>query len=67
MIATQADKGHENGSWFFAGGQLVTGGRVLNYREQENRQLCRLFMSLAGKMNLPLEKFGDATEPLAEV
>lgn len=30
LIAAQADKGHENGSWFFAGGQLVTGGRVLN-------------------------------------
>ena len=49
------------------GGGKMTGGRVLNYREQENRQLCRLFMSLAGKMNLPLEKFGDATQPLAEV
>ncbi len=30
LIATQASSGHENGSWFFAGGQLVTGGRVLN-------------------------------------
>ncbi|MGD9644270.1 MAG: prenyltransferase/squalene oxidase repeat-containing protein [Pirellulales bacterium] len=30
LIATQAGSGHENGSWFFAGGQLVTGGRVVN-------------------------------------
>ena len=30
LIATQASSGHENGSWFFAGGQLVTGGRIVN-------------------------------------
>ncbi|MBX9788645.1 MAG: terpene cyclase/mutase family protein [Pirellulales bacterium] len=30
LIATQASSGHESGSWFFAGGQLVTAGRIVN-------------------------------------
>jgi hypothetical protein len=48
------------------GGQIVS-GRVLDYREQENRQMCRLYLSLMAKMNLRPGRFGDATEPLAEV
>lgn len=48
------------------GGQIET-GRVLNYRAQEQRQMCRLFLSLMSKMNVQLGRFGDATEPLAEV
>ena len=48
------------------GGQIET-GRVLNYRDQEQRQMCRLFLSLMGKMNVRLDRFGDATQPLAEV
>lgn len=49
-----------------AGGQ-IQGGRVLNYRDQSNRQMCRLFLSLMRKVGLNLDKFGDAIEPLAEV
>src|SRR3954471_3518862 len=48
------------------GGGKIKGGRVLNYREQPNRQMCRLYLSLMEKMNLRLPKFGDAAEPLAE-
>jgi len=48
------------------GGQIAT-GRVLDYREQENRQMCRLYLSMMDKMNLRPGRFGDATEPLAEV
>lgn len=48
------------------GGQIET-GRVLNYRDQEQRQMCRLFLSLMGKMNVRLDRFGDATQPLTEV
>jgi hypothetical protein len=48
------------------GGQVET-GRALNYREQADRQMCRLFLSMMGKVGLRLDKFGDATQPLAEV
>lgn len=49
------------------GGGTIKGGRVLDYRENPNRQMCRLYMSMMNKMNLRLDKFGDATEALAEV
>src|SRR5262245_40577945 len=49
------------------GGGRIRGGRVLDYREKPNRQMCRLFLSMMDKMNVHLPKFGDATEPLAEV
>ena len=49
-----------------AGGQ-IKGGRVLNYLGQPDRQMCRLFLSIMGKMDLYLPKFGDATKPLSEV
>lgn len=48
------------------GGQIKT-GRVLDYTGQENRQMCRLYLSMMNKMNVPLQQFGDATSPLAEV
>src|SRR2546430_2363964 len=49
------------------GGGRIEGGRVLDYREKPNRQMCRLYLSLMDKMNTHLPKFGDAVEPLAEV
>jgi hypothetical protein len=49
-----------------AGGQLQ-GGRVLDYRQASERQLCRLFLSMMNKMDLELNEFGDATQPLQEV
>lgn len=49
-----------------AGGRLH-GGRVLDYRNQPNRQLCRLFLSLMNKMEVRPKTFGDATNPLDEV
>ncbi|HET6426759.1 MAG TPA: DUF1552 domain-containing protein [Planctomycetaceae bacterium] len=48
------------------GGQIQT-GRVLNYRDQPNRQMCRLYLSMMNKMGLHRDSFGDATEALAEV
>ena len=48
------------------GGKLQT-GRVLDYSSQPNRQMCRLYLSNMEKMNLQLDKFGDATEKLSEV
>lgn len=49
------------------GGGQLQGGRILDYREQSNRQICRLYLSLMEKMGLKLDRFGDATEKLAEV
>ena len=48
------------------GGQIKT-GRVLDYRDKPNRQMCRLYLSMMDKMNVQPRPFGDATEPLAEV
>jgi hypothetical protein len=49
------------------GGGRINTGRVLDYHEKPNRQMCRLYLSLADKMDLRLNKFGDGSEPLAEV
>lgn len=49
------------------GGGTIKGGRVLDYRDQPNRQMCRLYMSMMDKMGVHLDKFGDATERLSEV
>jgi Protein of unknown function (DUF1552) len=49
-----------------AGGQLQT-GRAIDYSNEPNRQLCRLFLSMMNKMGVHADKFGDATEPLAEL
>jgi hypothetical protein len=49
------------------GGGKIKSGRVLDYREKPNRQMCRLYLSMMDKMNVQLKQFGDATEPLAEV
>jgi hypothetical protein len=49
-----------------AGGRLEP-GRVLDYAKAENRQMCRLYLSMMEKMGVREKSFGDATEPLAEV
>jgi hypothetical protein len=49
-----------------AGGKMKT-GRVLDYSDNPDRQLCRLYLSLMGKMDVHLPNFGDGTMPLAEV
>ena len=49
-----------------AGGRLES-GRVLDYSKAENRQLCRLYLSMMEKMGVRETSFGDASEPLAEV
>jgi len=49
-----------------AGGRMET-GRVLDYSKAEQRQMCRLYLSMLDKMGVPQKAFGDATEPLAEV
>ena len=49
------------------GGGKIKTGKVLDYRDQPNRQMCRLYLSMMDKMNIRPGKFGDATEALAEV
>jgi hypothetical protein len=49
-----------------AGGRIET-GRVLDYSKNDNRQMCRLYLTMLDKMGMPQKTFGDATEPLAEV
>ena len=49
------------------GGGRIQSGRVLDYLGQENRQMCRLYLSLMDKMDVRLPQFGDGKEPLGEV
>jgi len=49
-----------------AGGR-IHGGRVLDYREKSERQMCRLYLSMMDKMNIRQAQFGDATKPLEEL
>ncbi len=49
-----------------AGGR-IKGGRVLDYKDKPDRQLCRLHLSMMDKMGVRLPKFGDAAKVLEEV
>lgn len=49
------------------GGGRIKGGRVLDYRDKPDRQMCRLFLSMMDKMDYRPGKFGDATAPLDEI
>ena len=49
------------------GGGQIEGGRVLSYKGQPNRQMCRLYLSLMDKMGVSLDRFGDADQPLVEI
>ena len=72
MLCSSMLNGHHNANELpvvmlgSAGGQIRT-GQNLNYLEDENRQMCRLFMSMMNKMDVKLDAFGDATEALAEI
>jgi hypothetical protein len=49
-----------------AGGR-IQGGRVLDYKDKPDRQMCRLYLSMMDKMDVHLPAFGDATKPLEAV
>lgn len=49
------------------GGGSIKSGRVLDYKAQPDRQMCRLYLSIMKKMGVHLDTFGDATTPLADV
>jgi hypothetical protein len=46
------------------GGGTIQGGRVHDFRSQENRRLCRLHLALMQRMGLAVDRFGDADSPL---
>ncbi len=49
------------------GGGRIQGGRIIDYRDKPDRQMCRLYLSMMDKMNVRPGKFGDAKEPLHEI
>jgi hypothetical protein len=49
------------------GGGTLQGGRVLDYMDQPQRQMCRLYLSVMEKMGVKLAAFGDAVSPLEGV
>lgn len=49
------------------GGGTIRTGRVLDYLHAENRQMCRLYLSIMERTGGRPPQFGDATEPLDEV
>ena len=49
------------------GGKIKARPRAGLHAAKPNRQMCRLYLSMMDKMNVHLDNFGDATEPLAEV
>ena len=49
------------------GGGRIQGGRVLDYKDKPDRQLCRLFMSMMDKMEVRPRAFGDGKLMLEEV
>jgi hypothetical protein len=49
------------------GGGKIKAGRVLDYKDKPNRQMCRLYLSIMDKMNIRMNEFGDAKEQLSEV
>lgn len=49
------------------GGGQLKGGQNLDYLEQSDRQMCRLYLSMMHKMGVRMDSFGDATKPLDEV
>ena len=46
------------------GGGSLRGGRVLDYRPESNRKLCRLHLALMQRMGMRIERFGDADTAL---
>jgi hypothetical protein len=49
-----------------AGGK-IRGGRVLDHRNDPNRKMCSLFLSVLDKADVHLKSFGDSTEPLSSL
>ena len=72
MLCSSMLNGHHNANELpvitlgGAGGRMKT-GQNLNYLENEDRQMCRLYLSMMNKMDVKLDSFGDATQALEEL
>jgi hypothetical protein len=49
------------------GGGRIRGGRVLDYKDKPERQMCRLFLSMMDKMDVRPGSFGDGRQALEEL
>jgi hypothetical protein len=49
------------------GGGRIKGGRVVDYKDKPDRQMCRLYLSLMDKCDHRPASYGDAKAPLDEV
>ena len=72
MLCSSMLNGHHDASQLpvvivGGGGGKLKGGQNLDYLGQSDRQMSRLFLSMMHHMGVPLDTFGDATMPLAEV
>jgi len=72
MLCSSMMTGHHDASQLpvvmvGGGGGAIQGGQNLDYQEKEDRQMCRLYMSMMDKMGVHLDSFGDATERLVEI
>ena len=45
----------------------LKGGKVVDYSDKPDRQMCRLYLSLMNRMGLDIQQFGDADRPLEEI
>jgi hypothetical protein len=72
MLCSSMLSGHHNANELpvvmlgGGGGQIKT-GQNLSYSDDEDRQMCRLYMSMMSKMGVKLNRFGDANQALAEI
>lgn len=72
MLCSSMLNGHHNANELpvitlgGAGGRMKT-GQNLNYLENEDRQMCRLYLSMMNKMDVKLDSFGDANQALEEL
>ena len=72
MLCSSMMTGHHDASQLpvvmvGGGGGAIEGGQNLDYQGKEDRQKCRLNMSMMEKMGVHLDSFGDATERLVEI
>ena len=72
MLCSSMLNGHHDASqlpvvMLGGGGGRIKGGQNLSYLGKPERQMSRLYLSMMNKMGIKLDRFGDATKPLAEV
>jgi hypothetical protein len=72
MLCSSMLNGHHDASQLpvvmvGGGGGKIKGGQNLDFLGKEDRQMCRLYLSMMNVMGVKQDQFGDATIPLAEI